>query len=207
MKAQGVKPDIFTWNSLINGFCENAKIDGAMKVMKEMENNGVVPNIASYNIIIDGLCEAGRLEQAVDVFSVLADKGLQPDVRFLDGKDIKRALEYASMMRSKDFMADNHTFYSLVDLLSNPSVSDADNHIGIAFQSNCFLLTSIDESDPLRFYLGALIIYLSDVYDSSWIAVPLAVTVLAINSWIGSKNGSNIVGFATLFTFLSAISL
>ncbi|KAL2901480.1 hypothetical protein RDABS01_026562 [Bienertia sinuspersici] len=34
---------------------------------------------------------------------------------FLDGKDIKRVLEYVSMMRSKDFMSDNHTISSLVD--------------------------------------------------------------------------------------------
>ncbi|KAL2944272.1 hypothetical protein RDABS01_032619 [Bienertia sinuspersici] len=64
-----------------------------------MEENGCAPDSCTFNTIIRG---------------------------FLDGKDIRRALQFVSIIRSKGFVAENHTISSMIGLLRDPSVSDAD---------------------------------------------------------------------------------
>ncbi|KAL0740278.1 hypothetical protein Bca4012_081791 [Brassica carinata] len=64
-RTYGVKPDSYTYNILINGFCKNSMVSEAFRVFKDMEC--VVPDLVTYNTIIDGLCRAGKVETAHNV--------------------------------------------------------------------------------------------------------------------------------------------
>ncbi|XP_018484664.1 pentatricopeptide repeat-containing protein At1g02060, chloroplastic [Raphanus sativus] len=73
----GVKPDSYTYNILINGFCKNSMVSEAFRVFKDME---CVPDLVTYNTIIDGLCRAGKVTTAHNVLNGMLKKEVSPNV-------------------------------------------------------------------------------------------------------------------------------
>uniref|UniRef100_A0A803KNS4 Pentatricopeptide repeat-containing protein n=1 Tax=Chenopodium quinoa TaxID=63459 RepID=A0A803KNS4_CHEQI len=113
MKVKGISPDVVTYNTLIRakglhdvcaytimikGFCKEGLLAKADELLKNMEDNKCFPNECTFNTIRRG---------------------------FIDGKDVRRALELVSLMRNKEFAADNHTISSFVGLLTDPNIDDA----------------------------------------------------------------------------------
>uniref|UniRef100_A0A2C9W657 Pentacotripeptide-repeat region of PRORP domain-containing protein n=1 Tax=Manihot esculenta TaxID=3983 RepID=A0A2C9W657_MANES len=97
--------DVFSYNILINGYCENKRINGAKKLFDEMPYKDLVPDAVTYttlikgmwrvfkymcsqghppdritfSILLDGLCKQGDLDDALTLFNVMEKSRLKPD--------------------------------------------------------------------------------------------------------------------------------
>ncbi|XP_061374926.1 pentatricopeptide repeat-containing protein At1g09900-like [Gastrolobium bilobum] len=73
-----VKPDVFTYTTMIRGFCKMGMVESAGKVFDEMRCE---PNVITYNTMIHGFCKKGDMEGAKRVFNRLVEsKSCEPDV-------------------------------------------------------------------------------------------------------------------------------
>ncbi|KAK7311955.1 hypothetical protein RJT34_10452 [Clitoria ternatea] len=73
-----VEPDVYTYTTMIRGFCKVGLVENAMKVFDEMRCE---PNMVTYNTLIHGLCKKGDMESAKRVFDRLeGSKSCEPDV-------------------------------------------------------------------------------------------------------------------------------
>ncbi|CAH2048202.1 unnamed protein product, partial [Thlaspi arvense] len=70
MVSAGVPPDIWTYNILLDGLCNNGKLEKALVVFQDMQKSEVEL----------GMCKAGKVEDAWDLFSCLSLKGVKPNV-------------------------------------------------------------------------------------------------------------------------------
>ncbi|XP_055829669.1 pentatricopeptide repeat-containing protein At1g62670, mitochondrial-like [Solanum dulcamara] len=92
MKHKGIRQDILTYNSLIDGLCKldvctfniltdglckEGNVEDAEEVMKNMVEKGVEPDIITYNAIMHGYCLRGQLDRARIIFDSLVDKGIE----------------------------------------------------------------------------------------------------------------------------------
>ncbi|KAL0321733.1 UNVERIFIED_CONTAM: Pentatricopeptide repeat-containing protein, chloroplastic [Sesamum calycinum] len=82
LRTYGVKPDLYTFNILIRGFCMNSMVDEAFRMFKEMEKFECEPDLITYNTIVDGLCRAGKVKVARNVVNGMRKKceSLRPNV-------------------------------------------------------------------------------------------------------------------------------
>jgi len=82
LKTYGVKPDTYTYNILIRGFCKNSMVDEGFYFFKEMTSFDCDPDIVTYNTLVDGLCRAGKIKVAHNLVNGMSKKckGLNPDV-------------------------------------------------------------------------------------------------------------------------------
>lgn len=81
-----VKPDVFTYTTMIRGYCKMGMTENAKKVFDEM---GCKPNLVTFNTMINGFCKKGLMECAMKI----VDK----------------------MTKTEDCMPDTVTYTSLID--------------------------------------------------------------------------------------------
>ncbi|PIN26918.1 hypothetical protein CDL12_00321 [Handroanthus impetiginosus] len=124
LRTYGVKPDLYTFNILIKGFCMNSKVDEAFRMFKEMERFDCKPDLVTYNTIVDGLCRAGKVKIAHNVVNGMLKKSehLRPNVvsyttliRGYCGKlEIDEALAVFRKMVSSGIKPNEITFNTII---------------------------------------------------------------------------------------------
>lgn len=80
MRDMGVKPDVVSYNCLIDIYCKDRKLESAYKVFENMRGEGISPDHFSYTSIIVGLGLVGQPEKARDVLREMKENGCYPDV-------------------------------------------------------------------------------------------------------------------------------
>ncbi|XP_027342364.1 pentatricopeptide repeat-containing protein At3g61520, mitochondrial-like [Abrus precatorius] len=81
MKTENkIRPNSFTYNCLIHGFCRAGNIDKACELFSQMIEEGVQPNVVTLNTLVHGLCKHGRVQGAVEFFNEMKGKGLKGNV-------------------------------------------------------------------------------------------------------------------------------
>ncbi|MGV7989160.1 pentatricopeptide repeat-containing protein, partial [Mycobacterium kansasii] len=55
----------FSFNSLIQGYCNDGNLEEAKRIFSELVNNDCVPNRWTFEILIPRVCEKGDLNSAV----------------------------------------------------------------------------------------------------------------------------------------------
>ncbi|XP_074286115.1 uncharacterized protein LOC141611471 isoform X3 [Silene latifolia] len=129
MQDQGVKPDVVTYNLLLDGLLKDAQIDTAISLAKRLG-----PDVTTYTTMIKGLCRQGLLGDATKLLKEMADNGCPPNERtyntilqgFLKASDIATALDHHRVMRRQGFAADAHTASLFLGLLTARNVGDKD---------------------------------------------------------------------------------
>ncbi|KAK6918688.1 Pentatricopeptide repeat [Dillenia turbinata] len=76
MHRFGLTPDIYTYNTLISGYCKAFDMISADNFINRMCATGWEPDITTYNICIYGLCSSRRINQAVIVLDELVSSGV-----------------------------------------------------------------------------------------------------------------------------------
>ncbi|CAA6658278.1 unnamed protein product [Spirodela intermedia] len=67
LPGMGLRPDTFTFNSLIKGHCEAGNLDDARKVFENLTKNGCRPNRETFETMVPRLCQAGELDLALSM--------------------------------------------------------------------------------------------------------------------------------------------
>ncbi|KAJ4827634.1 hypothetical protein Tsubulata_008251 [Turnera subulata] len=76
MVSRGLKPNEFTYNTLVKGLSEVQRFD---KVKEILRDGGFTPDTCTYNILIDSQCHAGNLSEALEVLKRMKELNVQPD--------------------------------------------------------------------------------------------------------------------------------
>ncbi|XP_062224346.1 large ribosomal subunit protein mL102 (rPPR5)-like [Phragmites australis] len=77
MIADGVAPDVSTYNTLIWGFGLCKKMESAVRVFGDMKGHGVTPDVTTYNTLLNAWVRAGDLESARKVFDEMTGAGIE----------------------------------------------------------------------------------------------------------------------------------
>ncbi|KAI4313233.1 hypothetical protein L6164_026226 [Bauhinia variegata] len=73
-----VFPNTNSFGIVIDGLLKNARLDLALGLLNDMQQNFCKPNIVIYNNLIKELCNSGRLEEGFDLLRKMKESGLQP---------------------------------------------------------------------------------------------------------------------------------
>ncbi|XP_013693921.1 putative pentatricopeptide repeat-containing protein At1g02420 [Brassica napus] len=79
-KEKGLKPDVVTYNSLIDVYCKDRAMDNAYKLIDQMRDEDVTPDVITYTTIIGGLGLIGQPDKAREVLKEMKEYGCYPDV-------------------------------------------------------------------------------------------------------------------------------
>ncbi|KAK3229355.1 hypothetical protein Dsin_001236 [Dipteronia sinensis] len=80
MVTKGIDPDVVTYNTLINGYCNNGIVDEALKVKTIMEWKDFEPNVVTYNTISSCLCKLKLYEEVKTWLFAMIKRGFTPNV-------------------------------------------------------------------------------------------------------------------------------
>ncbi|KAI4349775.1 hypothetical protein L6164_010331 [Bauhinia variegata] len=120
MREMGVKPDVVSYNSLIDVYCKGRDMEKAYKVLDEMQREEQSPDVITYTSIIGGLGLIGQPDKARDVLKEMKEYGCYPDVaaynaairNFCIAKRLGDAYSLTDEMVSKG-LSPNATTYNL----------------------------------------------------------------------------------------------
>uniref|UniRef100_A0A7N0VIH7 Pentatricopeptide repeat-containing protein n=1 Tax=Kalanchoe fedtschenkoi TaxID=63787 RepID=A0A7N0VIH7_KALFE len=120
MRNMGVQPDIVSYNSLIDVYCKDKRLDKAYSVYSKMLEEDVSPDVITYTSIIGGLGLVGQPDKAVRILKEMHEYGCYPDVaaynatirNFCIAKRFGEAYRLLDEMVNKDVMP-NATTYNL----------------------------------------------------------------------------------------------
>ncbi|KAL5561059.1 hypothetical protein UlMin_030806 [Ulmus minor] len=79
MKEMGVKPDVVSYNCLVDVYCKSREMDKAYKVFDKMREKEILPDVITYTSIIGGLGLVGQPDKARDVLKEMKEDGCYPD--------------------------------------------------------------------------------------------------------------------------------
>ncbi|KAL1816019.1 hypothetical protein ACET3Z_018593 [Daucus carota] len=80
MQGLGVKPDVVSYNCLIDVFCKGREVEKAFKVVDKMREEDIAPDVISYTSLIGGLGLVGQPDKARDLLKGMQEYGCYPDV-------------------------------------------------------------------------------------------------------------------------------
>lgn len=80
MREMGVKPDVVSYNCLVDVYCKGREMDKALKLVDKMREEEILPDVITYTSIIGGLGLAGQPDKARDVLKEMKEYGCYPDV-------------------------------------------------------------------------------------------------------------------------------
>lgn len=76
----GVKPDLVTYNCLVDVYCKNRQVEKAHKLIDKMRDKEICPDVITYTSLIGGLGLIGQPDKARDVLKEMRELGCYPDV-------------------------------------------------------------------------------------------------------------------------------
>ncbi|KAI9337919.1 hypothetical protein BDR26DRAFT_863292 [Obelidium mucronatum] len=125
IRANGLVPDTFAINTLMDAYARIGDYRNAARVFKEFHNKEspetLNPDLVSYGILIKACVYAGKLKSAFDVYESMKQKGLNPSLQIyttlikgcIDTKDLPRAWKTFNHMY-EEICQPNATTYSLM---------------------------------------------------------------------------------------------
>ncbi|KAL0395557.1 UNVERIFIED_CONTAM: putative pentatricopeptide repeat-containing protein [Sesamum calycinum] len=90
MVNSGLKPDAFTYNTIIDGYCKLNMVQKADKILLDAQFRGFVPDEFTYCSLVNGLCEDGDIDRAISIFSEASGKGIKALMLFSTHLDCDR---------------------------------------------------------------------------------------------------------------------
>lgn len=67
--------DVYTWNSMIGGYCQAGYCGVAHDLFKQMQKSDILPNVVTWNVMITGYIQNGDEDQAMDLFHMMEKNG------------------------------------------------------------------------------------------------------------------------------------
>lgn len=80
MREVGVKPDIVSYNCLVDVYCKEKEMEKAYRVVEEMRERDISADVITYTSLIGGLGLAGQPDKAREILKEMKEYGCLPDV-------------------------------------------------------------------------------------------------------------------------------
>ncbi|XP_038707914.1 pentatricopeptide repeat-containing protein At1g71060, mitochondrial [Tripterygium wilfordii] len=86
----GCEPTVSTYEIIVRMFCNEERIDMAMRVWDQMKASGVLPGMHMFSTLINSLCHENKLDEACRYFQEMLDVGIRPPAQMFS--NLKQAL-------------------------------------------------------------------------------------------------------------------
>ncbi|CAM6087259.1 unnamed protein product [Calypogeia fissa] len=115
-------PDIYTYNSLINGLGKAGLLDDIFELLKEMRQKECIPDRVTYNSVINGFSKAGIFKEVFELVDEMTEKGCNPDIvtynsiiyGLCNARRWEEALKIFGELEGKEIVPDEFTYNSLI---------------------------------------------------------------------------------------------
>lgn len=120
--------DVYTWNSMIAGYCQAGYCGKANDLFSKMQDHGVLPNVITWNALIMGYMQKGDEDQAMDLFQRMEkDGGVKQDTAswnaliagYLRNGKKNKALAMFRQMQFLDMKPNTFTILSTLPACAN----------------------------------------------------------------------------------------
>ncbi|KHG10005.1 hypothetical protein F383_15566 [Gossypium arboreum] len=78
--VKGIRPDIVSYNILIDAHYKDGKIFEVIDTVDTMKKQGIEPDVVTYIILVDVHCREGMVSEAKDDVGTMIKQGIEPDV-------------------------------------------------------------------------------------------------------------------------------
>ncbi|KAE8660955.1 hypothetical protein F3Y22_tig00116944pilonHSYRG00173 [Hibiscus syriacus] len=119
------EPDVICYNTIIDGFCKEKRMDKALIIFQDMLDKRIEPNVVTFSSLVNGFCSAGLWDEAKRLLAAMVNMGISPNVYTLnafiaplckDGK-IQEAISLFDLMILKRIEPDVATYNMLIHAL------------------------------------------------------------------------------------------
>jgi len=76
LRAEGLKPNVVTYNILIDQMGRKGDHDGALAMLEKMEASGIAPNAQTYGHLMESFERNGRPKKALEMFDRMQEQGV-----------------------------------------------------------------------------------------------------------------------------------
>ncbi|KAK1402346.1 hypothetical protein POM88_001951 [Heracleum sosnowskyi] len=81
MPAEGLKPGVETYNTIIHGLFQMGRHGEARNLFNELLSNGDKPDIITCRILLDGFCKNQQIDEAISFFGLMECNGIIHDIQ------------------------------------------------------------------------------------------------------------------------------
>ncbi|KAA8538621.1 hypothetical protein F0562_028185 [Nyssa sinensis] len=123
-----LEKDVYTWNSMIGGYCQAGYCGKAHDIFMKMQESDVPPTVITWNTMITGYIQNGDEDQAMDLFQRMQKDGtIKPDTAswnsliagYLQNGHKNKALRIFRKMQSFSVRPNSVTILSVLPACSN----------------------------------------------------------------------------------------
>uniref|UniRef100_A0A5B7BEV6 DYW domain-containing protein n=1 Tax=Davidia involucrata TaxID=16924 RepID=A0A5B7BEV6_DAVIN len=123
-----LEKDVYTWNSMIGGYCQAGYCGKAHDLFMKMQESGVPPTVITWNVMITGYIQNGDEDQAMDLFQRMEKDGsIKPDTAswnsliagYLQNGQKNKALGIFRQMQSFSVRPNSVTILSVLPACAN----------------------------------------------------------------------------------------
>ncbi|KAL5553383.1 hypothetical protein UlMin_040784 [Ulmus minor] len=86
----GCEPTVSTYEIMVRMFCNEERVDMAIRVWNQMKMKGVLPGMHMFSTLINSLCHENKLDDACKYFQEMMDMGIRPPAHMFS--NLKQAL-------------------------------------------------------------------------------------------------------------------
>ncbi|KAL5830436.1 hypothetical protein ACOSQ3_019904 [Xanthoceras sorbifolium] len=86
----GCDPTVSTYEIVVRMFCNEDRVDMAVRIWDQMKAKGVLPGMHMFSTLINSLCHENRLDDACKYFQEMLDVGIRPAAQMFS--NLKQAL-------------------------------------------------------------------------------------------------------------------
>lgn len=80
MEDFGVKPDVITFSTIMNGWSSAGRMDKCQEIFNDMVKSGIEPDIHAFSILAKGFVRAGEPVKAESLLIAMSKYGVRPNV-------------------------------------------------------------------------------------------------------------------------------
>uniref|UniRef100_A0A2P2Q346 Pentatricopeptide repeat-containing protein n=1 Tax=Rhizophora mucronata TaxID=61149 RepID=A0A2P2Q346_RHIMU len=77
-RVEGCEPTVSTYEIIVRMFCNEDKVDMALRIWDQMKAKGVLPVMHMFCTLINELCHEDKLDEACKYFQEMLDMGIRP---------------------------------------------------------------------------------------------------------------------------------
>jgi pentatricopeptide repeat protein len=117
MAKNGVKPNVYTLNIMVNALCKQKDVASARQVFETMQEMGVCADVTSYGTMMNVFAEKGELSNTVRLFKSMTKANVQPNLLIFNTM-IKACIKAKKVEQIPTFLEEMKRFQVAPDIVT-----------------------------------------------------------------------------------------